>query len=278
MLNFDLSYICWRAYHSVGFLKSSGSDPSGVIYGTLSQIFHLCSIFSDRQIRVFSCDSGSSLRKGLFPQYKSNRLKERTAEEQKEVDEIYMQIADLKTRVLPAIGFSNVCEAEGYEGDDIIAKTVLEHNGKTPIVVSADNDLFQLLDHCSMYDPNKKRLYTSKHFIMEWGVRPKQWMRVKSIAGCKGDGVPSVAEGIGNKTAVKYLNGTLKKSGKLYKKIIEGKAQIKINAPLVVVPFDNNIPNIKLVPDNFDLQGFREVCEEFEFANSRFTKAFEKLL
>ena len=131
-----------------------------------------------------------------------NRRQNLTEEEEESNRIAYEQFDKLKL-VLPEMGFANVFEEKGYESDDIIASLVVGSDERT-VVISSDKDLYQLLNWCNICDI-KGSVYTKNMFIREYKINPSGWKRVKSIAGCNTDNIKGV-KGVGEKTAIKYLN------------------------------------------------------------------------
>ena len=70
----------------------------------------------------------------------------------------------------------------------------------------------------------------------EYGIRPNNWNAVKAIAGCSSDNIPGV-KGIGEKTAIKFINGALKQTSKAYIAINEHIGLRLKNNQLVTLPF-----------------------------------------
>ena len=89
-----------------------------------------------------------------------------------------------------------------------------------------------LTDTVSMYKSKKKKLYTKQNFINEFDIEPKQWVKVKQIAGCKSDTVDDIS-GIGEKRAIQYLKNELNEKTKGYQNIQEGQDVIDRNEDLV---------------------------------------------
>lgn len=79
-------------------------------------------------------------------------------------------------------------------------------------------------------------------------------------SNCKTDTVPGVV-GVGEKTAVKYLQRKLSVTSKRYKDIthFEGQNIIARNRDLVVLPLKHT-PSFSLKPNNFSLENFRKLC------------------
>ncbi len=255
----DSNYICNISKHALkGF--SFHEKKTGVIFGFLRTMLTLYKKFHIHKF-VFTWDSAESVRKAEYLQYKANRHQEKTPEEIALDTIAYPQFNLLRTYILPTIGFRNSFQWNGYEADDIIANLVVTpHSGIQAVVVSADNDLYQLLDYCVMYDPRFDRTFTVNDFKKEWGISPKLWVNVKMIAGCKGDNVLGVP-GVKNITAIKFLTTRLGNKTQAYKAITENADLIESNKSLVELPKDRK--EFALVNDEFDISNFIKVCDEY---------------
>lgn len=254
-LAFDSNYFCWRAHHSTGAMSFAGAG-TGVIYGFLSQLYILSKTF-DSSNPLFFWDSRKSHRKRTFPGYKDRG--EQTEEEKEDRLEAMRQMEVLRSEILPLLGFRNIFIQTGLEADDLIARFVRD-NPQTTIVLTNDDDLLQLVDDCTMYSPSRKTSYNNKSFIKEYGIPPREWRRVKQIAGCTSDKVPGV-EGIGNVFALQYIKKEMKKDSKRYNNIIskESRKMIKRNRLLVNLPHPKT-KGIELQKEKFNLEGFLAVC------------------
>ena len=178
----------------------------------------------------------------------------------------FAQFARLRMKVLPKFGFKNNFIQTGLEADDIIAAIVQNYEPPEKfIIVSSDNDLYQLLSPTvSMFSNKSKKMMTVESFTKKWGIAPELWPMVKQIAGCTSDTVKGVV-GIGEKKAIQFLLGTLKEHTKGYKSIIDGKDIIDRNEALVVLPFKGTkVPNI-VEEETFYLANFIEITDEYGF-------------
>ena len=245
----DCSSACYRAYYTTGGMSSGGS-ATGVPYGFFYSLLMLSERFHTNKF-IFCWDSKTSKRRKLFDDYKVSRRKDLTDEERKEKQDLYAQINALRDEIIPCAGFKNGFHQEGLEADDLIAQAVIDNPTITFVGVSGDNDLFQLLrfKNYTMFSPTANKLWTASSFAMEYGVPAREWVAVKSIAGCPGDGVPGVP-GVATKTAVQYINGNLN-VGKKYESIIANHALIRRNYKLVALPFAGT-ESAKLVEDKLD--------------------------
>jgi len=245
----DCHAMAYRAYYTTGNM-SHNADPTGIPYGFFYSLLMLSERFKTNRF-VFCWDSKTSRRRELFNDYKASRRQNKTEEERAERAKIHAQINALHNEILPRAGFQNNLFQEGLEADDLIARAVIDNPTITFIGVSGDNDLFQLLrfKNFTMFSPTANKLWTASSFAMEYGVPAREWVTVKSIAGCPGDGVPGVP-GVAVKTAVQYINENLN-VGKKYESIIANHALIKRNYRLVALPFAGT-ESVKLVEDKLD--------------------------
>lgn len=258
----DSPYLCWRAFYTTGHL-SYKDVPTGIVFGYLRTILDLQDCFTT--IRLVHCfDKGKSKRIELYPGYKGSRKtkkKDLPKDQIMALRSVKNQIIRLRKEYLPEIGAKNICSQMGYEADDVIASLCQslpeEHEA---IIVSADQDLFQLLsNNVCMYNPREKKITTRELFIKEWGIKPDQWVMVKALAGCGSDEIKGI-KGVGEKIAAKYLTKELKESSKIYSKILEEFSITETNLPLVKLPF----PGIKkfiLVEDKLDRAGWEGLAE-----------------
>lgn len=213
-LLFDVSNLCWRAFHTRKGLSYKGKD-TGVVYGFLSDIAHLMEIHATGNV-AFCFDHGKPIRKEMYEEYKANR-EEKTPEELAEYVKVKKQINDLKKKHLPRLGFKNLFYQKGYEGDDFIASAVACLPKKDEaLIVSTDQDYYQLLSkRVSIWNPVKKVCITAQSFYEEKGIKPEEWIKVMTLAGCSSDNIKGVI-GIAEKTAIRYLSGGFPKGHRVH--------------------------------------------------------------
>jgi 5'-3' exonuclease len=259
----DCNMICHMAKHTTGDLTYS-ELKTGVIFGFLWQLLSLAKVLQSREF-CFIWDSPESLRTNLFPDYKKNRIQKEKTDEERERDAIaFSQFSTIRKDILPAIGFKNIYSQRGYEGDDIIA-SIVQHDLGPFIIVSSDNDLYQLLrEEVSMYSLKTKSFFGVVDFRKEYSIKPHRWARVKAIMGCKTDGVPGVP-GIGVSNAVKFVDGVLPPASKAYHSIKSNKEIIERNQVLVTLPFPGVDTFFIQEDDNLSLEGFMYVCQKYGF-------------
>lgn len=237
----DANGLAWRAFHSTGGL-SYNNVPTGVAYGLLGEVLRLQGQFNPKKGFVFCFDKGPLKRSAICKEYKYERYKrskEATGELLEKLNRVRQEIERLRTELLPLAGYRNVYSQEGMEADDIIASVCLNlDSNDRAIIVSSDKDMFQLLSkRVSVWRPREKELWTSKKFRETYGIKPKSWITVKSLAGCSSDEVKGI-RGVGELTAIKYLRGELKGIKLDYILSKAGKRTLKRNWPLIALPYE----------------------------------------
>jgi len=263
MILVDANSVAHQAKHSMGGL-SWEEKQTGVIFGFLNQMLTLAKTMESNEF-IFVWDSRESNRKKIFPNYKIARRRDKTPDEERLDNIAYEQFHEIRTYILPTIGFKNNLMEEGFEADDLIASIVRENTKENFSIISTDEDLYQLLsDNVYMYSTRKKKSYTQHNLWKDFRITPREWADVKAIGGCSSDGVPGVP-GVGEITACKYLTRKLPVTSKAYKAIRENKELIEFNKKLVRLPFEGT-PQIKMfTPDKLSFRSFQNVCTQNGF-------------
>jgi DNA polymerase-1 len=258
----DSGCIGARAVFTMGSL-SYREMPTGVIYGYLKEIQRLFTEFQTNDI-LFFWDSKVSFRKKLFPEYKVKRNDNRTKKEKEMWKIAHEQYDILRTEILPNIGWTNQLLVEGLEADDLLhqAAMQLHEMNEKPLMVTSDQDMYQSLDYCGIWNPASKQYIDRAYLSLKHGVSPKEWAIVKSFAGCKSDEVPGIL-GVGEKTAASFIQSGLKRTSKKYQSITSelGKEVVKRNRPLVTLPFEGT-PTLDFYENEFNFSKFEQICEE----------------
>lgn len=261
-LAIDVSNLAHRALHTTGSLSYRG-DATGVLFGVFRDVASLTELFATDRV-AFCFDGGCDKRWELFPAYKESRKKRRREMDENELEvrrELRRQIYRLRTRLLGEAGFENVFWQEGYEADDVIAWLCDTYRNEEFVIVSSDQDLWQCLvkGRIICWNPVTKKSVTQQSFESEFGVSPSMWAMVKAIAGCSGDGVPGV-RGVGEKTAAKFLSGTLKSGSKAWKSIVGSNELVERNLGLVRLPMKGCGP-FGLVDNEVEASSWDRVVE-----------------
>ena len=246
-----------------GFLKSVGyiirmTDPTKVII-------------------VFDGVGGSNARRNLFPDYKANRNVNRMtnysifqskAEEQESINNQMERLIQY-LKCLPV----TVISIDGLEADDIIGylanKFQVHDETQKVTIMSADKDFLQLVsDKVQCYSPTKKKVYTPKDVLEEFGVSSSNFLNYKILMGDSSDNIPGIS-GLGPKKLIKLfpeLVGDTKieldeiisssadkvDENKLYLSVVERRHQLLINQQLMSLNGSFLSPeNKQLVKDAF---------------------------
>lgn len=263
ILVIDCNYLGHRARYTTGPL-SYKDKPTGVIYGFLNQLLTLAKKTTPDEV-VFTWDSRKSKRKECYPWYKQGRKNDEGPDQ--ETLDAFQQFSQLREEILPDIGFVNQHIQTGYEADDIIAALVQSDPKRQFVVATSDDDLLQLLDHCSIYNLGKDKMITADSFIQDHDINPKQWVEVKKIAGCSSDSIPGVT-GVGEKTAIQYLKGNMKPNSKKYKAIQTSKDIIERYEWLVKLPLPGTeTPHIKRT--EFNPPKMQMMCSDLGFSKAK---------
>jgi len=200
ILILDGNLFAFRAYMTRN-LETSKGVPTSVISGILQMLKKMYADLSyDRLIICWDGKGGSALRQGIFPEYKANRKESR-----EKLEPLFKQIKMAK-KFFKVLNVRQV-SIRGVEGDDImgIMSRLYAGDGLNVIIASADKDLLQLIDEkISVFRPTQKEMIDLKEFKKQYGIMPKDFIKVKSLMGDTGDNVPGVM-GIGEKRALEIV-------------------------------------------------------------------------
>jgi 5'-3' exonuclease len=274
----DCSHLCYRAMFSLNGLEYEDKQ-TGVIFGFMKDMIKLAEKFRPKRF-IFCWDSQKSFRKLEYPQYKEQR-KKNIKPEHMEIRNIgFPQFKTLRDFVLPCLGFRNNYMQTGLEADDLIARVLIDNyvlSEEKPVVVSADNDLYQLLDRCHLYSAHLDHTYTADEFTTKWGVEPMQWAYVKAIAGCSTDGVDGV-DGVAEIKAAQFLTGIMRPTTNTYNaiKAFQNNGGFHHNLTLVQLPHMKTHP-IKLDAKEALVKGnFIEIFQRYGFTSQMKKESFGK--
>ena len=201
----DSSMYVFRAWHSMPdeFLDRDG-HPVNAVLGFTRFVLELVERYRPaRMVFAFDLALESNFRNDLYPAYKANR---EPAPEHLKRQFLYCQ------RVCSALGYAVLGDVR-YEADDLIG-TALAHVrrlGHFGLIVSADKDLAQLLEHGDeQWDYARNERWNAGGVMQRYGVHAHQIADYLGLTGDAVDNIPGVP-GIGAKTAASLLShfGTL---------------------------------------------------------------------
>lgn len=197
---FDISNVIHRAFHAMAKNNLSTADgfPTGAIYGTFNILAKFIADYKPENILIcYDAQTGESVRKDMYPLYKSNRA---------QVNAVSAQELVIR-KMIELLGMASVV-APGYEADDLIGTATSKYKDKYDVViVSGDKDLLCHVrdDNVRVLDLMKNKLYKEQDVVEKLGVKPQQVVSYLGLVGDAADCIPGV-KGIGAKGAAKLLN------------------------------------------------------------------------
>ena len=237
LIDFSNTVIRSLAVHQE--LTSPHGEPTGGLFGFVGQMSN--QLLKRRPTHVLVCkDTPPYLRKAKYPAYKSDRAKNRDTEKSqnffaamnisfKQVDEC-LKYLDIPTWNIP-----------GLEADDLIALMVEKHHKDYDkiIILSNDDDLFQLLVYDNVFLLKKNEEFGHKNFKELYpDIDPDSWAVITAMAGTH-NGVAGITR-VGIKTAIKIFNN----EEKLEKVLNEHQKLIKENLTLIELPYSEHTQSI----------------------------------
>lgn len=245
------------------FENSSKARNSAILYRFFDKL-RLSHMYANTNRMYFCCDSKTSKRKDMFPDYKGKRLKE------EKLVECFPFFDRIQYEFLPAMGFKNVYHFEGLEADDIIASICLKEKKLPVVIYSDDADMYQCLKgnvtmmSISRSSESGARIMTVAKFQKLFNINPDMWAEVKSLAGCSTDNIPGYP-GVGEVLAIRYLKGELTRGTR--KARIEAHPEIRdFTRKLVKLPFNNEILDVSYTPDDFDKEYIIDLFDSYDLS------------
>ncbi len=192
-----------RNFAVINHINPAGNHIGGLT-GFLKSLGHIIRLVEPtRVILVFDGQGGSTNKRYLYPEYKTNRSNTRVTNwdafdnKEEEVESITNQVIRLVDylKCLPV----DLLIIDKIEADDVIGYIANKLAGEV-VIMSTDKDYLQLInDKITVYSPIKKKFYTPKDVIEEFGVTPVNFLQYKILMGDDSDNVPGV-KGVGKKT------------------------------------------------------------------------------
>ena len=202
----DGNHLTGRCNATLSEMTTSRGVPSGVVYGFLRGLHYLHLEHNVDYPEITVCwDRGrSEKRMALYPEYKANRTKDQTPEQEQAYIQYVKQIHALQG-VLDTIGCRQVY-AQKVEADDLVGIFSRHYSecGETVLIYSGDHDMHQLVtENIKILDP-KKGILDVDAIEKHWGV--KVWMipELKAVMGDSSDNIAGV-KGLGPVRARLFL-------------------------------------------------------------------------
>jgi DNA polymerase-1 len=199
----DGNSLVYRAFFALPeSIATSTGFPTNAIFGFASMLVKILTEHGTKPT-VVVWDAGSSGRKEVYPEYKSQRSSR--------PDLLREQWPHFEPLV-EAFGYTNVSLA-GFEADDVIA-TLAERARERSIpvvIVTGDRDAFQLIDPegivkvmATSRGITETKLYDHPAVVERYGIAPELIPDFYGLKGDTSDNIPGVP-GIGDKTASQLL-------------------------------------------------------------------------
>jgi len=181
--------------------------PIGGLTGFLrSMAYAINLVRPTRVIAVFDGQGSSTNKRYIYPEYKANRhlrritnwdhFESQEAESEAIINQVVRLVEYLKCLPVDMITIDKI------EADDVIGY-MAQRVGQDTTIMSSDRDYLQLVsDRVTVFSPTKKKFYTPKMVLEEYGVTPENFLIQKMLLGDSGDNVPGV-QGLGPKTLIK---------------------------------------------------------------------------
>jgi 5'-3' exonuclease len=241
-----------------------------------------CRLFIDKGVvdKIICCyDSEENFRKTLYPNYKSNRTKK---------EESFYNVLNYSKKYFAEQGFI-VTQIKDLEADDAIGLWIERLKGETNIILSADEDIRQLLDEkVIIYNNNSKDkrfyYYTKNDEVNLYAFEKSQhlfenphWILFKKmILGCDGDMVPKLLRGrIGEATLKKKIFDKITFDRKAVSDNDLVSISLKLNdtfkdEEVLIKELDTNLSLVNLCDDHYHSDSVKqETLKHFE--ESKFT-------
>jgi DNA polymerase-1 len=194
----DFNNILWRNWHAYSNLSFAGHSTA-CLFGLVSQLTKHASNFKPSQV-IFTNDSPPYLRKEFFLNFKADRKKLEP--------EMYNEFNKSKSDCIAFLNLLNipVLSEKGLEADDLIASLVRDYSDQfdSIVILSNDDDLYQLLNYPNVSIQRSKALYSLKEFKEEHQeLEVSDYAKLTALSGSH-NGVPGLP-GIGPVRAKKII-------------------------------------------------------------------------
>lgn len=265
----DLSNYIYRAYYAITPLNAPDGTPVNAVYGVLGMVHNLLIKHKPTHV-IVARDSSSvdSIRKEIYPEYKSNRSSM--------PDNLSPQFP-LVNEMIEALGITQV-RIDGYEADDVIGCVATQWKDKFDeiLIATGDKDLLQFVgDNVQVVDTLKNITYGRDEVKRKMGVFPERIVDYLSLVGDNSDNIPGVA-GIGPKGAVALIEqlGTVENMIAKLDNITTGRNREALRKGAENAILSKNLATIRC---DLDLRVSADSCEFRLLSNPTLEAFFDRL-
>lgn len=256
-----------RSFTGSPAMNNNGEHVGGIT-GFLYSIGNAIKTFgATRCILVSDGENSAARKRKIYPEYKEKRSVKfnvnreydfKDADEEKEAMQLQLKILLEYLQYMPL----QLVTVDSVEADDVIAyiaNDVFGKNENKVMIMSSDKDFLQLVDErINVWSPTKKKLYTPKAILDEYGVHPNNFLFYRTLDGDKSDNISGVS-GVGLKTIKKYMPFLSEEKKSSINEIVEFASQK--NSGKKKLKFFENISNAK------DVLEMNEKLMQLEMAN-----------
>lgn len=199
----DGKSVFYRGYYAMPNLSTKDGTPTGGVYGFATMALEVLKKLKPDYVCVAWDKPKTNIRKRveMYPEYKAGR--------KPAPPDFYEQIPVLH-ELLEAFGWP-LYELDDYEADDIMGTLAIKaaEKGIDVQLITSDLDMLQLV-HPKIHVYALKKglsnieLFRPETFIFKYGIKPEQFLDLKSIKGDSSDNIPGIP-GIGEKGALELL-------------------------------------------------------------------------
>lgn len=274
----DSNALIHRAYHAYpATITTSKGDQVNAVYGFTSMLFRVLEEINPKYIACAFDLPKPTFRHLEYVGYKAAR---------KKPDQEMLPQFDHVRRVVKALNIP-MFQVEGFEADDVIGTLCRQIDELDPknqvdtIIVTGDKDALQLVDaNTKVWLPGRTfkdmQLYGEDRVFERYGLKPKQIIDLKALAGDPSDQIPGV-KGIGEKGATTLLQefGTvegiyenLSCVSTRYRKLLEKEREsafLSKNLATIVTSVPIKLNFEESVLEDYDYDDAFNLLQEFEF-------------
>lgn len=194
-----------RCFGAVPALNDDGEHCGGVTGFLLSTAATIRRLKPTRVIIVFDGKGGSNRRKSVYKGYKEGRTGLTKLNRLAGYEDLEDQQVSMRNQFKRLIEYLQILPItmtyiDYVEADDIIAYLANHYFKKEVTILSSDKDFLQLVnERIQVFTPTKKKMYTEKEVVEDYGVTPQNLIFYRVLMGDKSDNIKGV-NGVGIKT------------------------------------------------------------------------------
>ena len=198
----DVANLAFRAAFRFQNYTTPLGRFSGHIFGSFRMINGLVNRFQKTGKRItlwFALEGGALTRTRLLPEYKANRPHDRT-----QVPTILKEVYEM-VRLFPGVTWQH----PKLEADDILSRLTYPAllDGKKIVIVTRDQDLWQLLGDPAISIWDKDHYVDHVHVLAHFGLRNAKAVALyKALFGDKGDNIPAAVPHLKKEKLIEAIN------------------------------------------------------------------------